>query len=135
MENTPSLRDPYAAFRAIHDRRIPPAVAVTDGPVAHRAGGRVSLVEREPDRWVFDVESEGGLAVLQTAWHPIWKARLEDDRALPTRPVDIALTGIEVPAGRHRVTLAISSWPETIAGAVALVTAAVALWLGLRRAA
>jgi hypothetical protein len=36
-------------------------------------------------------------------------------------PADLALTGILVPPGRHRVVLSVSSAPEGRAGVVALV--------------
>jgi len=126
--------NPLLAFPAVARGRVAPGTAVASRAVEHRPGGRVRLVERASDRWVFEVESEGGLVVVQTAWHPIWRARLEDGREAATQPVDVMLTGVEVPAGRHRVTLEVSSWPETAAGAVALLVAAalVAAWRGAR---
>jgi hypothetical protein len=124
--------NPLLAFPAVAHGRVPPGTAVASRPVAHHPGGRLSLVERTSDRWVFDVDSEGGLAVVQTAWHPIWRARLEDGRAVPTQAVDVMLTGVDVPPGHHRVTLEVSSWPETTAGVVALLAALTAALVGWR---
>ncbi len=124
--------NPALGFLAVAHGQVPPGTAVVSRAVEFHPGGQVRLVEREPDRWVVDVDSHGGLVVIQTAWHPIWKARLEDGTPLATQPTDVVLTGVEVPAGRHRITLAISSWPETTAGVVALLAAlgAVAVALG-----
>lgn len=112
--------NPIWAFVIAANGDIPPQDALVSRRVAHRPGGKLELIEREPDRWVFDVDSSGGLAVLQTAWHPIWTARLDDGTALPTQPAEIALMGVEVPAGRHRVTVEIPRRAEKLAGAVAL---------------
>ena len=124
--------NPALGFLAVAHGQVPPGTAVVSRAVEFHPGGQVRLVEREPDRWVVDVDSHGGLVVIQTAWHPIWRARLEDGTPLATQPTDVVLTGVEVPAGRHRITLAISSWPETTAGVVALLAAlgAVAVALG-----
>jgi hypothetical protein len=123
---------PIHAFVAVGDGRVAPADAVVARPVRHAAGGRVDLIERGPDRWVVDVDSAGGLMVVQTAWHPIWTARLEDGTPLATEAADLVLTGVEVPAGRHRVTLEVSAAPEQAAGAAALAVAAAALLVALR---
>jgi hypothetical protein len=124
--------NPLSAFVAVAHGRIAPGTAIASRPVAFHPGGVVRLVEHEPDRWVVDVDSQGGLVVIQTAWHPIWKARLEDGTPLATQPTDVVLTGVEVPAGEHRVTLEISSWPETLAGVLAALVAAAALIVAAR---
>jgi len=113
-------QNPIWAFVVAANGDIPPANALVSRQVEHHPGGRLTLVERTPDRWVFDVESEGGLVVVQTAWHPIWEARTSDGTRLETQAAEIALTGVAVPAGRHRVMLEIAKWPEVLAGAVAL---------------
>ncbi|HUR02365.1 MAG TPA: hypothetical protein VM347_07495, partial [Nonomuraea sp.] len=72
----------------------------------------------EPDRIELEVESDGGLAVVQRAYQPLFEAQSEG-RKLRTVPVDLNLLGVEVPPGRHRVVLSVSSWPEGLAAAVA----------------
>jgi len=126
--------NPIYGFVAVANGRVAPDDALAARPVAHQAGGRVRLLERDPDRWLLEVDSGGGLVVVQTAWHPIWKARTDDGLDLATQPADLVLTGIEVPAGRHRVTLEISAWPETLAAAFALAVAAAALFAARRAA-
>jgi hypothetical protein len=121
--------DPTRAFLAGSRGGTPAGAAIVGRQVEHRPGGSVALVERQPDRWVFDVDSEGGLVVVQTAWHPIWEARLEDGSALRTQAADVSLTGVELPAGRHRVTLEVSSLPESVAGGVAAVALLAACWM------
>ena len=50
------------------------------------------------------------------------------------RLMKVMLTGVEVPAGRHRVTLEVAAWPGTAAGALALLVAAALLAVGWRGA-
>ncbi|HSM14798.1 MAG TPA: hypothetical protein VLA66_12095, partial [Thermoanaerobaculia bacterium] len=125
--------NPVVAWAAVAGDRVGARTALVARAVEHRAGGKVELVERSPDRWVIDVESEGGLLVVRTAWHPIWKARSESGEPLATQPADLVLLGVEVPAGRHRVTLEISAWPELLAAGLALAAACAALVAGARR--
>lgn len=124
--------NPIWAYVVAANGDLPLEDALVSRQVAHEPGGRLELIEREPDRWVFDVDSRGGLAVLQTAWHPIWKARLEDGTALATQAAEIALMGIEVPPGRHRVTVEIPRRAEKIAGGVALAALILAIVLAGR---
>ncbi len=99
-------------------------VVVNEG-VAHKPGGRVRLLVNEPDRIELEVESDGGLAVVQRAYQPLFVAQSGGKR-LRTVPVDLNLLGVEVPPGRHRVVIEVSSWPEWLAAAVALLTLAAA---------
>lgn len=124
---------PIHAYALASGSRVRLEDAVVSRPVPHHAGGRVDLVERLPDRWVIDVESDGGLVVVQTAWLPIWEARLESGHRLATQPVEVVLTGVEVPAGRHRVTLEVAAGPERAAGVLALMALAGTAWLGSGR--
>lgn len=107
------------------------AVVVSEG-IAHEPGGRVRLVSEEPDRIELEVESPGGLAVVRRAYQPLFAAR-SGDRRLRVVPVNLNLLGVEVPKGRHRVVLEVSAWPEAVAGVVALLTLAAALFLQFRR--
>jgi hypothetical protein len=95
-------------------------VVVNEG-VAHKSRGQVRLLVNEPDHIEMEVESDGGLAVVRRAYQPLFTARSEGKK-LRTVPVDLNLLGVEVPPGRHRVVLSVSSWPEWLAGVVALVT-------------
>jgi len=124
--------NPIYGFVAVANAEVAPDDALAARPVVHQAGGRVRLLERDPDRWLLEVDSGGGLVVVQTAWHPIWTARTDDGVELATQPADLVLTGIEVPPGRHRLTLEISAWPEVLAAAFALAVAAAALVAALR---
>lgn len=126
--------NPVLGFVAVANGEVAPEDALAARPVAHAAGGRIRVLERSPDRWVMEVESKGGLAVVQTAWHPIWKARTADGTPLRTQPAELVLTGIEVPPGRHRVTLEIPAWPEALAAAFAVAVAAGALLVARRGA-
>jgi hypothetical protein len=91
------------------------------GPLpAQDLEGSVRLISSAPDRIEIETESQGGLAVIRRAWQPLLVAR-EGRREIATRPVNLNLLGVEVPAGRHRVVLEVSAWPEILAGGVALL--------------
>ncbi|MCB1054427.1 MAG: hypothetical protein KDD11_02815, partial [Acidobacteria bacterium] len=106
---------------------------VASTTVDHRPGGVVQMVENAPDRIVFDVESQGGLAVVRRAFQPLFKARDETGERLRTTAVNLLLLGVEVPDGRHRVTLEVSEWPEIGAGLVAIGVLLLCAFLGWRR--
>ena len=71
------------------------------------APGQVTLLERSPTRLRLEVSADGPgpsvLAINQT-WDELWQARL-DGRRVPLPRVDLALTALSVPPGRHRVEL------------------------------
>jgi hypothetical protein len=110
-----------------------PLAAVTAATsLLHDPAGRVRLLSSSPDRLEIETEGRGGLAVIRRAWQPLFVAR-EGDRVLKTVPVNLNLLGVEVPAGRHRIVLEVSAWPEITAGWVALAAAVVALVAALRK--
>ena len=111
----------------------PLATAVASRPVDHRAGGRVELLASEDDTLRLAVTSGGGLLVVQRAYFPSLEAHLADGRKLPTLPVDLVLLGVEIPAGSHEVRIAPARRPEAFAGVLALLTVALAGWVGWRR--
>ncbi len=97
----------------------------------HDPAGSVRLISSSPDRIEIETEGKGGLAVVRRAFQPLLVAR-EGGRVLATRPVNLNLLGVEVPAGHHRIVLEVSSWPEIVAGGVALA-ALIAALLALRK--
>lgn len=97
----------------------------------HRLGGRVRRIEDTPDRVILEVESDGGLVVVRRAYRRIYRART-GDQDLPVLPANFLLVGIEVPAGRHRVVLEVSAWPETLAGILALCLSLALTWFAFR---
>jgi hypothetical protein len=108
---------------------VPVAIEPANGGVGHHPGGRVEVLAMAPDRIELEVESDGGLVVVRRAFQPLLRARI-DGREIPTLPANLCLLGVVVPAGRHRVEIAVSSWPE-LAAAVAAATVATALVLVL----
>jgi hypothetical protein len=58
------------------------------------------------------------------------RARIEG-REIATVPVNLCQLGLLVPAGKHRVVVAVSSWPEIAAAVVAAVVALSLLWIGI----
>ncbi|HEX6864121.1 MAG TPA: hypothetical protein VF414_14930, partial [Thermoanaerobaculia bacterium] len=121
-----------AALWAVSNIPDPIASVVVSEPVEHKPGGRVRLLSDEPDRIELEVEGPGGLAIVRRAWQPLFEARA-GGRKLRTLLVDLNLMGVEVPAGKHRVVLEVSAWPEWVAGAVAVLVLAGALAVLLRK--
>jgi hypothetical protein len=120
------VADPHAALAAV-SRGPDPIAAVAGPPVPHDPDGRVRLISSQPDRIEIEAESRGGgLAVVRRAYHPLLVARA-GGKVLTTLPVNLNLLGVVVPAGRHRVVLAASAWPEAVAGGVAVLVFAAAL--------
>ncbi|HUR02367.1 MAG TPA: hypothetical protein VM347_07505, partial [Nonomuraea sp.] len=118
---------PPTALWAVSNTASPLTDVVVNEGVEHRSRGQVRLLRNEPDRIELEVESDGGLAVVRRAYQPLFVAEAEG-RRLRTVPVDLNLLGVEVPPGRHRVVLSVSSWPEWTAAAVALMTFVMAAW-------
>ncbi len=121
---------PAEAFRAVSVAADPLARVVASRPVAHRPGGLVRALRAGPDRLEVEVDSPGGLLVLRRAFQPLYRAT-SAGRPLATLPVDLALLGVELPPGRHRVVLAVPAGPEVAAAAAGTAALAVALALGL----
>ena len=115
--------NPAAAFRRVSFAPDPVADAIVAWPVIHHPQATVRLRKETPDLVEVDVAGRGGLLVLRRAYQPLYQAHA-GDRRLPTVPVDLALLGVEVPPGKHRVRIEVSSRPEELAGAIALLTLA-----------
>jgi hypothetical protein len=111
---------PADAFRAVSVAADPVADAVTDRPVPHVPGAKVRVVSDKPDRCEVEVSGSGGLLVLRRAYQPLYRATAEGKR-LQTLAVDLALLGVQVPPGKHRVEVAVSAGPEKAAGIVAFL--------------
>jgi len=121
---------PGEAFRSVSLAPDPVAGVIADRPVPHHPGARVTLRHESPDSLEIDVAEDGGLLVLRRAFQPLYRASAEG-KALSTLPVNLCLLGIEVPPGEHRVRVDVSSWPEALAGGLAVLTllgAAILVW-------
>ncbi|HTQ78354.1 MAG TPA: hypothetical protein VMM92_00045 [Thermoanaerobaculia bacterium] len=107
-----------AAREAVVNAGDPLEAAVVPRPLL-QTPGQVRLLAETPDRIDLEVDGGGGVAAIRRAWLPLYRAEAEG-RPLPTLPVDLALLGVEVPPGRHRVVVSIPAWPEWLATALAL---------------
>jgi len=114
----------------------PVATVAASRPVEHHPGGSARLIAATPDALTVAVDSPGGVLAVRRSYQHLWRARA-GGRELPVFPLNLTLTGVEVPAGEHTVELAVSSRPEALAaaggGAAALLCLAMA-WRGRRRA-
>jgi hypothetical protein len=123
--------DARAAAVRLGEVADPVLLSLTPRPVAHRPGATVRPLAESPDRLAFEVEGDGGLLVIRRAFLPLYRARLADGSELATGPVDLALLGVEVPAGRQQVLVEISGRPELAAAGVGLATLLVLACLAL----
>jgi hypothetical protein len=102
--------------------------AITEVPVELPAAeatatDEVKTLQYEPNAIELATESSrGSLLVLSETDYPGWKAWL-DDQPASIYPTDIALRGIIVPAGAHRVRLEFRPRILTIALGISLATA------------
>lgn len=117
---------PRHAFELVAARSRPDESVALPFTLEHSADGRLTATEHSPDRMSLEISSQGGVAVVRRAFQPFWKATI-DGKPLRTFPVDLTFLGIEVPAGTHRLELAIDSKPEVLA----LVAAVLAVFLFL----
>jgi len=68
-------------------------------------GGDVTVTTYEPSRIDLSLQtSRASLLVLSETYYPGWKAWI-DEQPAPIHPVDIALRGVVVPAGAHRLRM------------------------------
>lgn len=123
---------PAAAFRSIGEAPDPVADVVTGRPVGHVPGASVRLIEETPGRIEAEVSGGGGLLVLRRAYQPLYRATAAGE-PLAILPVNLSLLGVEVPPGTHRVRIEVSSWPEGLAGGIALLALTAALAPAWRR--
>jgi hypothetical protein len=114
----------------------PVATVAASRPVEHRPGGSARLLAAAPDALTVAVAGPGGVLAVRRSYQHLWRARA-GDRELPVFPLNLTLTGVEVPPGEHTVELAVSQRPEALAaaggGAAALLCLALA-WRTRRRA-
>jgi hypothetical protein len=135
-----------AALQRLAGRPDPAALALVADPVAADADGalppagqgRARVTTFTPNEVVLDVEAErGGLLVVSEIFHPSWRASV-DGAEVPVHRVDIALRGVEVPAGSHEVrfTYAAGAVGQGLAvGLLALLACLATIGVTVRRQA
>lgn len=137
--------DPTAALQRLAGRPDPATFALVagtvdgaeDGGALPSAGqGRARVTSFTPNEVVLDIEAEqGGLLVVSEIYHPSWRASV-DGAEVPVHRVDIALRGVEVPAGSHelRFTYAAGAvrW-GLLVGLLALVACLAVIGFSVRR--
>lgn len=128
VEVEPDLARAVRRLAAVEDPR---RLSLVPRALAHVPGGRVALVAESSDRLELEVDSPGGLAVIRRAYLPLYRATLENGARVPTGPVDVALLGVEMPSGKHRLVVDVSAAPERAAGWVAGFAALALVALGV----
>ena len=90
----------------------------------------------EPDRIELDVEAElPGLLAVSETYHPGWRAYV-DSGEVPVWRINVAFRGVEVPAGRHRITFEYESRSYRLGLWMSLLTTfgvGAVMWLSWRR--
>jgi hypothetical protein len=107
--------------------------ALAEAPIALPPGqsgsDRVKIVDYEPNSVDLEVESRGNsLLVASETHYPGWQAWV-DDQPAPIHRVDIALRGVVVPGGAHRVRMEFHPTILWVSLFISLATAAVLGWL------
>lgn len=96
-----SRADPVDVALVAVEPGSPGSVAADALPAAGK--GTAQVTSFAPNEVVLDVDAAApGLLVVSEIYHPDWYATI-DGEAAPVHRVDIALRGVEVPAGRHEV--------------------------------
>ncbi len=102
-------------------------------PSAGRGSARITSFT--PNEILLDVDAEiGGLLVVSEIFHPNWRAFVDGEETA-VRRTDLALRGVEVPAGRHTVRLAYSARSVgrgLLVGGVALLACLAGILVGWR---
>jgi Bacterial membrane protein YfhO len=128
-----------AEARAVIDRREIDfrETALTEEPiplpVSSEGVDGVKVVDYQPTSLELAVESRGtSLLVASETEYPGWKAWV-DGRPEPIHRVDIALRGVVVPSGAHRVRMEFRPMILPVSLGITLATALGLLLLGLRK--
>ncbi|HVS01103.1 MAG TPA: hypothetical protein VMW27_31085 [Thermoanaerobaculia bacterium] len=117
------------------------AVIQGKGTPETAGGGRARLLRNEPEALDIAVDAVPGgpggqLLVVQRAYHPIWKATV-DGRPATVLPANLYRMAVRVPAGSHRVRLAVDRGPfhRALAGTAlgVLLLPVLAVWAGRSR--
>lgn len=110
-----------AALEAVFDPGFDPrqrAVLAGDDIAQRRPSGTATLVRTRADELEVEVDSPaGGLLVLRRAFLPIYRGTV-DGRATTLRVANLTRLAVEVPAGTHRVRVAVDRRPLQLATAV-----------------
>jgi hypothetical protein len=129
------VEDDDAAARAMSIPGFDPGNAVVvsgaQGVTEYRGSraSRVTWAKDGPDSLVLVVDApDSTFLVVADSYFPGWKATI-DDRPVPIRKVNLLVRGVEVPAGRHEVTMTYETVGSKLG--VALTRLGLALWAGL----
>ena len=86
-------------------------------------GGEVTVTTYQPARIELSLKASGAsLLVLSETYYPGWKAWI-DEQPTPIYPVDIALRGVVVPAGEHRLRMEFSPVVLPVSLGISIATA------------
>jgi hypothetical protein len=136
-----TVSDSNAAERSLRDPAFEPKVTaiVEAGATLHPKGARGNLRWARPAPARIEIEAnlaEGGLVVVSESYDPGWQAVLDGSR-VPTYPCDLALLGVQLPAGAHRITFVFAprTWPLAVALSSLGLAGILAILLWARRTA
>jgi hypothetical protein len=90
---------------------------------------RVDPATETPQRIEIPVSTDSTrLLVVSEPYYPGWTATV-DDKPVPIVPTDLALTGVEIPPGAHRLVLAYRPW--SIRAGIGMAAAGMAFGAGI----
>ena len=106
--------------------------------VAHAAGssGQVTLLERTPERSVWDIDlAQRGVVVWSESWHPGWRATI-DGRPAEALRANHAFLAVQAPAGPHQLEWVFDPLTFKLGAGLSLIglcAIGLLVWLGARR--
>ena len=111
VESLHRVADPEAARARVRSPGFDPraeaiVVGAPPGPGARSTEGRVSIRDHRPEEILLEVETPApAFVVLADQFDEGWTAE-RDGEPLPLLRTDLALRGLDLPAGTHRIRLA-----------------------------
>lgn len=133
--SSPAEARAVIARREIDFRQTAIAETPISLPPGDTGADSVKVVAYEPNELELAVESRGAsLLVASETHYPGWEAWV-DGQPVPIHRVDLALRGVVVPQGSHRVRMEFRPVVLWVSLAITLATAVFLFWLGRERAA
>ncbi|MCO6450072.1 MAG: YfhO family protein [Caldilineales bacterium] len=100
--------DDAQTLTAMKDPNFDPATTLllASGDPVQGGEGSAEIVSYAPERIEMQIEAQSpGTLLIAEAWYPGWQAEL-DGEPIPVQRVDLLLQAVNVPVGRHELTLA-----------------------------
>jgi hypothetical protein len=125
-EQLERLRDvSFNPERSVIASELPPSFRTLHDPVPSSFRSQVEMTGSHTNELSFHSQTSGpAVLVVSQTYYPGWKATV-DEAEVPIFPVNIALTGIAIPAGDHNVRFVFQPLSFRIGAALTLMSLAI----------